>query len=188
MKNCLDCEKLIESKTRCIECAKKQNTRAKKYRDKQILNKKCLYCKISLIDNFKKCLQCRINEQNRSKKIRRQARIINNCGACLKDKAIIGKLCEICWYKRKAGDHLKNPQQWSLLKQLIESQNFTCAYTGIIIKPGINASLDHKIPPRKDGTFTIDNVQWTDITINYVKRNLTHQEFIDLCKLISIRF
>ena len=68
-------------------------------------------------------------------------------------------------------------------------QNRKCALTGVDLyfnssyktKDG-NASLD-----RIDSTksYTADNVQWVQKNINYIKRDFSDSEFIDLCNSVS---
>ena len=55
-----------------------------------------------------------------------------------------------------------------------------CALSGIVLDES-NMSLD-----RKDSTkgYTKDNIQWVAIKINYMKQELSDEEFIKLCSLV----
>ncbi len=77
------------------------------------------------------------------------------------------------------------------LKEIWDRQNGICPYTGIKLvewnyKTESNslytASLD-RIDSNKG--YLKDNVQFVSKNINYMKNNLSHQETIDLCKIIS---
>ncbi len=54
--------------------------------------------------------------------------------------------------------------------------------------PGVNASLDHKIPTSRGGNNDLPNLQWVDMQINFVKNALTHDEFVEFCVAIAIKF
>lgn len=76
------------------------------------------------------------------------------------------------------------------LKETWDFQNGRCVYTGIKLKDwshrGKNsfdtASLD-RIDSNKG--YIKGNIQFISKNINYMKHNLSHQETIDLCKIIS---
>ncbi len=70
-----------------------------------------------------------------------------------------------------------------LYNKLIE-QDFKCYITGRELVLGLNASLDHVIPRSKDKELSkkIDNLKWCDKSVNFVKRDLTIDEFISLCR------
>ncbi len=70
-------------------------------------------------------------------------------------------------------------------------QNMVCPYTGVelyletknsLLRTPINASLD-RIDSKKH--YTVDNIQWVLKKVNVIKNDLTHNEFIELCHLIS---
>jgi len=78
-------------------------------------------------------------------------------------------------------------QAWELFVQ----QGRKCAYTGLPLtfsgcyhrdKAAQTASLD-----RIDsaGNYTSDNVQWVHKDVNMMKQKLSHERFIELCRLIG---
>jgi 5-methylcytosine-specific restriction endonuclease McrA len=73
----------------------------------------------------------------------------------------------------------------AMLRDLFEAQQRTCAYTGEVLIPGINASLDHKIPTSRGGTNDRENLQWVTARVNSMKSDLTHEEFVALCRHIG---
>jgi len=60
----------------------------------------------------------------------------------------------------------------------------TCPYTGDVLIPRVNLSLDHIKPIAKGGTHTIRNLEWVSRRANQAKADLTPSEFYNLCKLI----
>ena len=75
---------------------------------------------------------------------------------------------------------------WDLFLQ----QNRKCSLSGVDLyfspntsnRHGTNASLD-RIDSKKG--YTIDNVQWVTKKINMAKQNVSQNEFIEMCKLVS---
>lgn len=70
------------------------------------------------------------------------------------------------------------------LWELFELQDRKCAYTGIDLIHGQNASLDRI---DSDAGYIEGNVQWVDWTINRMKLNIKHDEFVRLCSLVADR-
>lgn len=77
------------------------------------------------------------------------------------------------------------------LKAQMESQNFICPYSGVtLILPVqthannnmFTASLN-RIDSNKP--YTADNIQFVSIAMNYMKQCMTHDETIELCKILS---
>ena len=58
------------------------------------------------------------------------------------------------------------------------SQRGRCAYTGVRL--GRDAQVDHKVPTSRGGTNDSCNLHWVTPAANYVKRSLTHDEFVAL--------
>ena len=61
------------------------------------------------------------------------------------------------------------------IKTLLERQNYKCAYTGLILTPAVDASVDHIIPLSTDAEQynKIENLQWVHSDINRMKNNIT---------------
>jgi hypothetical protein len=96
-------------------------------------------------------------------------------------------LCEKHYFTQKSAQQLKTTSHWQDLKKMLEQQEYRCPYTGNILVLGLNTAIDHKYPKKRFPELSTDisNIQWIDKRVNLVKNDLTHQEFIDLCKLVA---
>jgi hypothetical protein len=69
------------------------------------------------------------------------------------------------------------------IQKQLEKQNFKCALSGLDISiEDSTASLD-RIDNSKD--YTIDNIQWLHVNVNYMKVDLPQNVFIEFCHKIS---
>lgn len=97
-------------------------------------------------------------------------------------------LCADCWFKNRSKWSTGTSANWIALKSLMEDQGYRCAYTGIDLVIGVNASIDHIIPVSAGGKREVKNIQWVDGLINRMKTNMSHDEFLQTVKLIASRF
>lgn len=91
------------------------------------------------------------------------------------------ELCQWHWLQGRNNVTDATPED---LLALFELQEGRCAYTKIELVMGANASIDHIVPRSRGGADLIDNVQWVDRQVNNAKNNMTHDEFIAMCKII----
>lgn len=70
------------------------------------------------------------------------------------------------------------------LMQLLKRQEFRCALSGKKLTPD-TAELDHILPRSNGGTNAIINLQWLDKRINRMKGQMTQEEFIECCRLVT---
>ena len=100
-----------------------------------------------------------------------------HCGSQLMENNKL--LCEKCWFKACSRKNLGSSKHWEHLKTLFEQQNHKCAYTGLDLILGINASVDHIKPRKKYPELAIDpnNVCWCDRSINRSKSDRELGEF-----------
>jgi hypothetical protein len=96
------------------------------------------------------------------------------------------KTCDYCFLKGIARTSLGNAAFADDLKRKLEEQNYRCVYTGRLLKLGENASIDHIFPRSKFPKLAknIDNIQWVDIVVNRMKRDLTEEDFLNLIETI----
>ena len=103
-------------------------------------------------------------------------------------------LCLKCYLKKRSQTFFGTASRWEELLDKFNRQGGICAYTGLSIKIGETASLDHIIPCQwrnavrdinnvKNET-TIENLQWVHIKINHMKHDLSESEFLEMCRLV----
>jgi hypothetical protein len=79
--------------------------------------------------------------------------------------------------------------QYDMMWVKLEAQAFRCHYTGAELVPGMNCSLDHRIPVSQGGDpLDPDNCVWCDRLINAFKNKLTEAEFVERCRSVVSRF
>jgi 5-methylcytosine-specific restriction endonuclease McrA len=100
-------------------------------------------------------------------------------------------MCEPCWFTSIARSALgiktrEEARTWvPRLRALFHAQGGKCAYTGLDLIPGGNASLDHKVPKALGGTNDLGNLQWVEFNVNRAKNSLTEEDFLRMCRTVS---
>ena len=69
------------------------------------------------------------------------------------------------------------------LRELIQMQGYRCALSGVELQPD-TASLDHVIPVSQGGGHDVGNLQVLHKDINRMKGTLSHEDFIQWCRLV----
>ena len=167
----------------CDKCRTRQNTMYE-IRKKEGL---CVDCGKETPTNGTICDTCKENEYKRTKVLSDTRKNNGVCVDCGKGPAVAGIVCETCWFKNIAQKSTGKAKNWSILKKLLEEQGYRCVYTGCKLVVGGNASVDHIIPKTKGGDNAISNLQWVEVAVNYMKRDMTHDNFLDTIKLIHDR-
>lgn len=73
------------------------------------------------------------------------------------------------------------------LLQILEKQEYKCALTGRPLTPD-DAALDHIIPVSRGGPVKeLSNLQVVHKIVNAAKNTMSNEEFISLCREVSIR-
>lgn len=164
---CQDCGIEIDGrKVTCDKCQSKQQIARNKLRYSRIENRLCTKCGSSNICNPYKVQTLR-NPDKQNKEV-----------MCLK-----------CYLKKTSLRFLGISNRWQELLDLFNKQEGKCAYTGELLEIGKTASVDHIVPcmggNNKERITTIENLQWVSLKINYMKRELSEEEFLDLCQKVS---
>jgi 5-methylcytosine-specific restriction endonuclease McrA len=77
---------------------------------------------------------------------------------------------------------------WEGLRDKLIAQNYRCAYTGKALILGVNASVDHILPVARFPQLISDlhNIEWVDLQVNQMKRDLTRDEFLSsICQILE---
>lgn len=177
---CGDCSNKAElGKTKCKKCQKKATERVRVLRAERKKQGLCR-CGAKTKD---KCV-CKNKIYYRSMRDKRLGS--NLCVRCGRNEPITNKTCCVkCYLQYTARSHLKDSTKWQNLEMLFKEQNGLCPYTGMLLTLGINTELDH-ITAKAKGRGVLDNFQWIYTPINYMKQDLTENEFIELCKKVTI--
>jgi len=138
----------------------------------------CCHCgKYPFVINKTMCQVCLDTMADKQRRLRWIES--GHCGRCGKRRANNeSKRCEICTFKATASKRLGSQKRGMEIAALYLRQKCRCPYTGILLKVGTNASLDHKIPISKGGTNDIGNLQWVHKWVNIAKHNYSEQEFL----------
>lgn len=142
---------------------------------------------------FKRCEKCRQYHQSNWSKTRpaRLARkaAVGQCAVCSSDALSSSRYCKRHFLENSLRKYRVPTEDYDKFWIKLEMQGFRCYYTGVEIIPGVNASIDHKIPVSRGGSLDdINNCVWCDRNINAFKNDTTDSEFINLCKRIADRF
>lgn len=98
--------------------------------------------------------------------------------------------CEKHWLTQLAWrSGLRGRGSGRRLKEILESQNYRCPYTGRRLVIGKNASVDHiNSRARFPGLIgEITNLEWVDVEVNRAKRTMSRVEFISMCREVVRR-
>jgi len=63
-----------------------------------------------------------------------------------------------------------------------------CAYSGVRIRLGVNASLEHVLPRMDGGDSGVDNIVWVDNRVNNAKHCMPITEFVVMCRNVLTHF
>lgn len=178
---CGECgqEPYVPGRQRGRLCSAKRHANYKARREKAIEENRCLTVGCGEpIDKNARCVQCREKTKAGIRKYR-QHRLANGCceycGSHLSGRK---KVCDECCCKRLAKTHTGDRENWPQLMALFKEQGGRCAFTGIPIEIGVNASIDHIVPRGKSGANAVENFQWVHICMNVLRRNIDEAEFM----------
>jgi hypothetical protein len=207
---CIDCGRVLGDDGTtlvCRPCAHDKSVRssagktARRARWK-LDDSACNTCGASLAsDNFKTCGDCRARGRearrspeglvrDRATRIEWQAKRVEAglCAVCTAERIGESRYCRIHWLANNIGKYGFTRNQYDAMWARLEAQGFLCHYTGVVLVPGVNASLDHLTPRSRGGDSTDpDNCVWCDRLVNAFKNDLTEGEFIERCQAVVDR-
>ena len=155
--------------------------------------------KSSTFQLAKICIECQHKAKkihysnNKDKYLQRNRRweLSNqSVGKCIKCSQLrmstSNSFCEKHFLHGVSHKALGTKRGWRLLLDLLKNQNYKCYYTGLDLILGDNASIDHTQPQIKYPELKneLSNLRWTDLRVNRMKREMSEEEFFNLCKLV----
>ncbi len=196
---CVRCGKCPATggRTDCDECNAVANQRSRRYMQRIRQSRDPATCSNCLKPTDRpggSCSTCLEAMRRRSEDRRRERRDAGLCYRCaspltagmVKTSELVKfQQCGDCFFKHTSKLHTGSVGIWEALRDIFLAQDCRCAYTGELLIPGDNASLDHKQPVSRGGDDTPENLQWVTKTVNDCKRNLTHDEFIQFCRRVT---
>jgi 5-methylcytosine-specific restriction endonuclease McrA len=129
--------------------------------------------------NRKLCDSCTKSNGESKKRQNEKLKESGLCITCRQHKESNDNLrCQKCTFENSLCKLFGSKEQYSNLIKLLDEQQNKCAYSGLLLVIGINASVDHRTPKSKGGSNELDNLQWVDIRINKMKGDMTHEKFV----------
>jgi len=166
----------------------------RRHREKKRAANLCISCGKEPPVNESRCAGC--NEKaNQNSRDWKRANVANGlcrlCGArpYLSDTDTGERLshnCEVCYLKIVARNMLGSARFLYVLLDKLYRWDWKCAYAGRPLVLGKNLSFDHALPISRYPDLKRDpsNLVPVDLGVNFVKRNLTGDEFVALAKEI----
>jgi len=194
---CTSCGKPCESlgKIICNSCRDKALEKHEELEENRRQAKVCRICGLDKpAPRSKMCSNCSKKYVGYGEQRRITLSVAGKCTSCsgeLGDFSEIqnskkSKVCRQCFLRRLAGTYLKNPDLGFKLERKLMDQEYKCPYSGKILVLGVNASIDHIYPQSRfpDKKYDLSNLEWVDLYINLLKRDMTKDEFISLIRNI----
>lgn len=143
-------------------------------------------------DNRKACTACRdkaaLYNKTRGPQRRAEKSARSECWECASPKLPTANYCKRHFLRSILKNNDIPMNMADAMWQKLEDQEFCCFYSGRRLKPGINASIDHKTPRSRGGDNELPNLVWADRDINAFKNDSTAEEFFALCVQIATRW
>jgi hypothetical protein len=176
------CRQKVPGKYNCESCSNRKRVDDKRRRDKRRVDGTC-GCGATAIPGTYRCQHCSKQNSTRCAKRRQNLSKLGLCNRCGKPKLPTIAICFDCWLTQMASSKYHKCDK-SILEKLWIDQNGICPYLGEKLYPGETASLDHITPRDSGGSSNKLNLQWVHKKVNTAKSNLSHSEFISLCKQV----
>lgn len=161
--------------------------RMKRNRDEHRRKGLCISCPRAAKLDRTQCEEC-LGRRSRECFAASKKRVTEGLCYDCRSPATVGKYCLHHWFRKVSSFHNTGTRRnGEPLEKLFRAQDMKCAYTGVFLVPGVNASVDHKVPCSRGGSNNIDNLQWVDLKINRMKTDMTHEEFLEACRLVLSR-
>jgi 5-methylcytosine-specific restriction endonuclease McrA len=137
----------------------------------------CRECENPVEEGYARCPQHRLQRNLELVEKRRVAMKEGKCRTCLRQPPLKGsRLCLRCYLREVSVTHFGTGIYRDDLLKMFESQDGLCALSGRFLTLGVNAELDHIIPPSRGGSRGIKNTQWVLFYANRLKSDMTEDE------------
>lgn len=144
----------------------------------------CSHCTREATHGRKRCGDCLQKKRTHERACYNERVSRGQCPCCVQ-RADVGIFCFTHWLRNIGLPHgLGNKKGIALLQQLWREQQGRCAVTGDLLQPGLTASLDHIVPKSRGGSSTKGNLRWVLLRVNQCKWDMTHEEFVDMCRRV----
>ena len=176
--------------TRTKDWYERHRIASRKHSAKMMARGLCRHCGRVLDGSHgTRCRKCHAKALVRGREEKKRTALARLCRNCRSPEIVtLGKIlhCKTCWFKMMAQHKLGTAKRWRELRSLWDSQNGRCAYTGRELVIGVNASIDHILPSSRFPAkiMQLSNLCWADRKVNEIKRDMTRQEFLDLCAVV----
>ncbi len=148
----------------CSYCKEEKDT-SEFYKNKNYTSGLSYYCKVcNALYNRKDYEKDKLNK----KCINCAKPSLKNNNSCIYHWAY--QIVKIQSYRRKYD--LDKDEAALLVRHLLgklSNQNFRCAYSGVVLIPGVNCSLEHKEAYGKTQDNSLGNLVWVDVNLNKLK-------------------
>lgn len=169
----------------CRACSDRYNLWRQQHRAKhgRVTPGHCLNCNQPLADGSqsKRCPKCRAAHNEDSRLRYKNLLEGSQCTKCARQPRLSDHtLCADCLFKASALQNMGTAEHWDTIKRLWQEQHGLCAYTTVPLTLGVDAQLDHKYPTSRFPELRNQpsNVHWVHGSVNGMKQDLTHDEFM----------
>lgn len=147
----------------------------------------CVTCDQPPLAGKRRCEGCCAKSSARGVALVEKRGARGHCRQCSAPRIPDSAMCLKHWLQAKSKEHWGHVRNWETLLALAERQRWRCHYTGEVLTPGANMSLDHRIAkahPAFPGHDDMTNLAWTTKALNLAKNRHSEDEFIALCERV----
>lgn len=133
--------------------------------------------------NRQLCVACSVEARAYFKLRYKNALQQEICVTCLTVPKEIRIRCAPCWFKGIAHARTGKRSLWKLLQEKLILQQYQCVYSGRLLVPGKNASLEHVLPVSTHPELRAEtsNLIWCDLNVNRAKSAMSYVDFLAMC-------
>jgi hypothetical protein len=161
----------------CPQCREAKKTTAKTRKAAGF----CVTCGKAPALRGTQCSGCRTAAIENTR-IRKEERLARGCCAYCDEPRISSSLCQKHYLQFASKTHFRTIKRHEELAALFDAQQGICPYSGRKLTLGVDASIDHAIPKSRGGSMDIENLQWVQYQVNFMKGDMLDEELFDLVR------